>query len=525
MTRNPQPSRAGRTTPLLVGVDVGTTNIKAVVFDPTGRTVTGASLSTPTYYPRPNWAYYKPEELWQSTATVLQQVISRLENPTEIASVAVTSMGEAAVPVDSHGQPIYDTIAWFDRRTLPQVAWLEQNIGRERLFEVTGLSLQPIFGLCKILWLKENEPEVFGRMAQWLNVGDYIAYRLSGVPAADYSLASRTLALDLQRLQWAEELVQEAGVNPDIFAPLTQSGTVLGPVTKAAAAETGLPPSATVAVGGHDHICGALAVGVTEPGVLLNSMGTAEALLLPVEKPVMDPQIGRQGYAQSAHVVAGQYCLVGGLYTSGVCVDWFREIVGGDAGYATLIAEAEAVPPASLGTLFLPHLRLSNPPNDDPRGRSAFVGLSTDVKRGALFRAVLEGLAYEFRHSLEPLLGYAGLSELRRIACIGGGTRNALLMQIKANVLNQPLSVVEVTEATTLGAAILGGLGAGVYRDVPTALKELNYSQTLVEPGEADAALYQSYFRRVYQKLYPTLCALHHTIYDLQNPDDDPTTL
>jgi xylulokinase len=252
-------------------------------------------------------------------------------------------------------------------------------------------------------------------------------------------------------------------------------------------------------------------------------MGTAEALLLPVEKPVMDPQIGQQGYAQSVHVVAGRYCLVGGLYTSGVCVDWFREILGGDAGYATLIAAAEAIPPASLGTLFLPHLRLSNPPNDDPRGRSAFVGLSTDVKREALFRAVLEGLAYEFRHSLEPLLGYADLSELRRVACIGGGTRNNLLLQIKASVLNHPLSVVDVTEATTLGAAILGGLGAGVYGDVPAALSQLDYSQIPIEPDEADAALYDSYFRRVYQNLYPTLRALHHTIYDLQNPPDDTT--
>jgi xylulokinase len=198
--------------------------------------------------------------------------------------------------------------------------------------------------------------------------------------------------------------------------------------------------------------------------------------------------------------------------------------MGGSADYAALIAEADKVPPGSLGALFLPHLRLANAPHDDPRGRGAFIGLSTDVKRGALFRAVLEGLAYECRYSLESLLAYPEVTRLNSIAVIGGSTRNLLLMRIKASVLNQPIKVVKVTEATTLGAALLGGLSAGVYRDVADALAQLSYDQTIVEPQPAEAARYEAYFRQVYQQLYLTLRSLHHKIYELQSFADEPVT-
>jgi xylulokinase len=504
--------------PLLVGVDVGTTNIKAVIFEPDGRIVTGASVPTPTHYPQPKWAYYDPEQLWQSTAKALRQATGQLENKGQIVSLAVASMGETAVPLDSHGHPTYEAIAWFDQRTQAQADWLERTIGKDRLFAMSGLSLQPIFGLCKLLWLKENQPDAFARTVLWLNVADYVAYRLSGVPATDFSLASRTLALDLAQLQWHEALIAEVGLSPGLFAPLSPSGTRLGPVTAAAAASTGLPDGTQVAVGGHDHVCGALATGVVKPGVMLNSLGTAEALFLPLQQPVTDPEMGRQGYTQGVHVVTGHYYVFGGVYTSGASVEWWRDILGQDVDYYTMIAEAEEAPVGSLGVGFLPHLRVAaNPPYDDPKGRGAFIGLSTDAKQGTLFRAILEGLAYESRHTLEALLEYPEVVAPRHIYATGGSTRNHLLMQIKATVFNQTFIVVEVTESTSLGAAILGGLAAGVYADVPAALATLRYAQAPVEPLTDQVSFYNDYFRQVYQKIYGALRPLHHTIYALQN--------
>lgn len=503
--------------PLLVGVDVGTTNIKAIVFEPDGQIAAEAGVLTPTYYPQPTWAYYNPEELWQCTVSALKQAIGQLENPNRIVSIAATSMGETGVPLDAHGQPTYHAIAWFDQRTQPQVDWLEKTIGPDRLFAISGVSLQPIFGMCKLLWLKENQPDAFARTVQWLNVADYVAYRLSGVAATDFSLASRTLALDLKQLRWHEPLIKDVGLSPHLFAPLTASGTALGRVTAEAAEVTGLPAHTQVAVGGHDHVCGALAVGVVEPGDMLNSLGTAEAVFLPINQPITTPKMGRHGYSQSAHVVSGHYCVFGGAYTSGICVEWWRDIIGNNIDYATLIAEAEQTPAGSLGVTFLTHLRLAHPPNNDPKGRGAFIGLSTDAKRGALFRAILEGLAYECRHTLSGLLEYSEVVAPQNIYAIGGSTRNQLLMQIKATVLNHPITVVQVTEATSLGAAILGGLGAEIFTDVPSALAALRYQQTLIEPFINEVALYDAHFNQVYQNIYRTLRPLNHAIYNLQN--------
>jgi xylulokinase len=500
--------------PLLIGADVGTTNIKVLAFDRTGKAVARASSPTPTRYPKPGRAHHDAEELWASFAKTLREVTSRLDDPGRVASVAVASFAEAAVPLDAEGRPTHDVVAWFDGRSRPQAERLGRDVGQDRLFALTGLSLQPIFGLCKLLWLKENEPDAFARTATWLNVADYMAFRLSGVPATDYSLASRTLALDLHRLEWAGGLLDEVGVPSGLFAPLRQGGSPLGPVTPEAAEATGLPERARVAVGGHDHVCGALAVGATETGTMLNSLGTAEAIFLPLERPLTDPEVGRQGYAQGAHV-AGQYYVFGGQYTSGASVEWFRDSLGGGVDYDALIDEAEGVPPGSLGAFFLPHLRLANPPYDDPRSRGAFVGLSTDIGRGALFRAVLEGLAFDSRNSLEPLLGHAGLDDLRTIYAIGGGAQNRLLMKIKASVFDRVITVVGVEEATSLGAAILGGIGAGVYADVPSALGELRYAETPVEPVAEEVPLYDAAFRRVYRRIYPTLRDVHHEIHGL----------
>lgn len=510
--------------PLLVGVDLGTTYIKALVFTPNGRIVAEASVPTPTHYPRPRWAYYEPEELWAATVTALRQVVAQLSDPRRIAGIAISSFGETGVPLDAHGQPTHNAIAWFDQRTYPQMTWLEQHIGQDQLFAITGLPILIIYGLCKLLWFKENEPEAFARTALWLNGADYIAYRLSGVPATDYSLASRTMAMDLHQRRWADDLLQTAGIPPTLLAPLTPSGTPLGAVLPEVARETGLPLDTQVAVGGHDHICGAFAVGVNQPGQVLNSLGTAEAFFLPTDNPLRDPIVGHQGYTQGLLAVHDQayYYILGGLYTSGGSVEWLREVIGGKSdvtqwpAYETLIAEGKQVPPGSLGVHFLPYLRMTNPPHRDTKARGAFIGLNTDVKQGVLFRAVLEGISYEGRQCLETILTHQGMAVAPHIYAIGGNTRNPLYMHIKASVLNQPITIIQVAEAVALGGAIMGGLGAGVYPDVPSALAAISCDQSRVEPNANEADLYDIYYHQVYRQLYQALRPLHHKIHDLQ---------
>jgi xylulokinase len=504
---------------LLLGLDIGTTSVKAVVYGPDGIAVAAASVPTPTHYPRPGWAHYRPEEIWESVVTTVRRALADRSDASEIASVAVASVGESGVLLDAGGNATTDMIAWFDNRTRPQAAWLAETIGKDELFARSGLSLQPIFSLNKLLWHREHEPEAWARSVRWLMAADYIAFRLCGEGATDLSLASRTLMLNLAEQRWDERTLGQARIDPRLLAPLAPGGTALGQVSARAAAATGLPTTAIVATGGHDHVCGALAAGVTRPGQMLNSLGTAEAVFLPTDRPLTDPRAGRQGYTQGAHVVGGGYYAFAGQYTSGASIDWLRDLLGTSddpVAYDELIAGAERVPAGSLGVVFLPHLRLANPPYDDPRSRGALIGLTTDARRDVVTRAVFEGLAMESRNTFEPLLAYPQVSSPRSVVAIGGGTRNPLLMRIKASVTNLTHAVVEAEEATALGAAILGGLGAGVYASVDDAVAAMRYGKHEVAPVASDVPIYEAIFREVYRGVYPAVAPLSQRISDLQ---------
>jgi xylulokinase len=500
--------------PLLVGIDVGSSNIKAVVYDLEGQTVAHASVPTVTHYPQPLWAYYDPNEIWDSVCRVIREAVTALDDPSRIVGIAVASVGEAGLPVDAKGEPVYDMIAWFDRRTIPQRDWLDRELGENYIFDVTGLSLQPIFSLCKILWIRENHPEAWERADRWLMSADFIAHRLSGEQATDYSLASRSLAFNLADRRWDQSLLESVGLTTSFFPPALQSGARIGTVRPEIARDLGLPENAIVGTGGHDHVCGALPAGVIHRGQMLDSMGTAEALFFPLEEPMTDPSIGQMGYTQGAHVVPGKYYIFGGLYTSGASVSWLRDILG-DPPYDDLIAEAVAIPAGSLGATFVPHLRLSNAPNPDPKARAAFLGITSDATRGVLTRAVFEGLGYEARATIEPIIDFSSLDGVPEIFVIGGSTRNDLLLRIKSSILDTPFQVVDLDEATSLGAAMLGGLAAGAYTDVDEALRAVRPHPRLIEPVREDVPVYDRYFREVYQQIYQTLKPLNHQIHDL----------
>ena len=363
------------TGPLLVGVDAGTTNTKAIVVDVAGRVIAVASEPTPIAYPQPEWAEYDGERLWQSSARAIRAALDQVPDPERVAGIAFASMGETAVPLDAAGQPTGPAIAWFDRRTRAEVAEIERRIGTERLFAISGLAPNPIFGLCKLLWHRSHRPDAFARMVRWLNIADYLAWRLCGEMATDYSLASRTFALDLTALAWSAEVLGALEVDAALMAPLAPSGRRVGTVSAEAAAATGLPRHCAVAVGGHDHVVGALAADAMRPGVLLSSTGTTEAQLMGVAAPGRDPALGRAGFSQGVIVVDEPvWYVVGGLFTAGAAIDWFRREVAGGADYATLIEEAAAAPPGSLGAGFLPQLRLGTPPRPDAYARGAFSG-------------------------------------------------------------------------------------------------------------------------------------------------------
>jgi xylulokinase len=496
--------------PLLVGVDAGTTNTKAVVVDAEGGVVAAASEPTPIAYPQPEWAEYDGETLWRSSARAIRGALDQIDEPERVVGVAFASMAETAVPLDSAGQATGPAIAWFDKRTRAEVAEIADRIGADRLFAISGLAPNPIFGLCKLLWHRRHRPEAFARTAKWLNVADYLAWRLCGAMATDYSLACRTYALDITALDWSDEVLGTMEVDASLMAPLTRSGQRLGRVSAAAAAATGLPRGCAVAVGGHDHVVGALAADAMRPGVLLCSTGTTEAQLMGLAAPASDPALGRAGYSQGVIVVdAPVWFVVGGLSTAGAAVDWFRRTLAGDADYATLIAEAAATPPGSLGAGFLPQLRLGTPPQPDSYARGAFFGLSTDITRGCLFRAVLEGMAADTQRCALAMAKLAQAPPPDAIRVIGGLTRNPVYMRIKASLIGRPITVIELPDAVAMGAALLAGIGAGVYRDLADAQARMRRDERVIESDLGEHAFYRRFVDEVHAPAYPQLRPVH----------------
>lgn len=501
---------------LLVGIDIGTTNIKAVIFDLHGCTIASGSSKTPAHYPRPGWAFFRSEEIWDATVAALRTAIAQVDDPRRIASVAVASIGESGVPIGADGRALYDAIAWFDTRTESQSRWLEAHIGGEQIWSVTGLTPQPIFGLPKLMWLQEHAPEVLDKAVIWLHMADFIAFRLSGVGATDYSLASRTLALNLSALRWDQGLIKAVGVPFKIFPQLARGGDLLGSIQPDVADAIGLPRHTVIGVGGHDHLCGAMAVGACQPEILFDSIGTAEGLLITIDKPLTDPALAGQGYEMGAHVAGGYYTM-GAYRTAGACIDWFRSLYAGEIDYASLIDEATVAPPGSHGVSFLPHLRLPHSPSNDPKSRGGFTGLSTNVTRGCLFRAILEGLAYETRSVIEPLLERAAIARPEHILVIGGATRNQLLMEMKAAVFGQPITLIQVEEATALGAALLGGVAAGIYPSITAGVAAICVEAMDIQPDHHLADFYARGFDQVYRHLYDWLRPVNHATFHLLN--------
>jgi xylulokinase len=492
----------------LLGIDVGTTNCKALVFDTAGNPRAAASAPTPVYYPRPGWAEHDPAALWQVVVTVVRQALGQVD-PARVRGVAVASMAEAGLLLDAAGRPLTPLIAWYDSRSDPQYRRWREQFGDERFLPITGNRPNPIFGTFKLQWLRENEPAAYAAAARWLHVADYIAFRLCGVQATDYSLATRTMLFDLPNLCWSDTLIAAAGLRAELLPAAVPAGTLLGGVTPDAAAVTGLPTGIAVGCGGHDHICGALAAGAYQEGVGLDSMGTAEVAFLPLDAL----QLGAAGGARcsfNAHVARGKYCVTKGIHSSGAAIAWAARLLDlGDTSAASYdrmqVAAAEA-PPGSQGVFFLPRLA--------PIDRGAFIGLTAAAGPAEMARAVYEGLAYEWRAYLEVIEGASG-SQARTITLIGGAAQTALWVQIKADVLGRTLHVLDLKESTTLGAALLAGRAAGIFRDEAEALAGLRHTAWVVAPDPRHAALYDRCYRAVYQQLAPALAEAQRAIGEL----------
>jgi xylulokinase len=500
---------------LLASLDLGTGRVRAVAIDLKGHMVAEVAQPTPTHFPQAGWAEYHPQELWQTVAKVLSQLTEAAKAHGTIQGFATGSMGEAGVLIDKAGKELGTIVAWYCARTVGDGETLRDRLGDDVIFRTSGVTASHSFSLAKILWWRRNHPNLFNKARTWLNMADWVAFRLTGEARTDYTLASRTNALDLERGRWADDLLNKLDIDPELFAPLIGNGAMVGRVHKEAAAETGLPEGLPVSGGGHDHVISTVAADTNAPGILLDSMGTAEGLILANDRPIFHDRLRIGGNQQSLlHLGTPRYALMCGLTTSGGAIEWLRQQTGG-RGYDSLIAEAAKIPPGSNGLVFLPQLRGGDQPYPNPHARGAFIGITGDSGAGALFRSVLEGLCLYTRIELDHLSAVPGVNPITRIRVIGGGTRNDLMMQIKASVYGKPLEVTQLSEATCLSAAILGGLGAGVFVSVAeakAAMAEGLGQVRIVEPEPRWMARYDELYRTAYAGLPSALAPTHDAL-------------
>ena len=508
----------------LLGIDVGSTSMKALVYDLDGNVISQGSrptISVANDPNHPNWQVFMPDHIWEGISSAIHDAVSQIGSKNRIVAAAVTGLGADAVPVDENGIPVYPFINWICTRTTPQYDWWLKNVGLEKTFEITGW--QPFIWstVLRFMWLKENEPELAKKVHKWLIVEDFVNFKLTGKYSTDYTDASPTLLLDQKTLQWSDEMLKLAGLHKDLLPTPQRSGQLIGGVTPEAAAITGLAVGTPIYQGGHDYLGGALAAGAFSPGTFLNVCGTWELVITPTKIPQFTPELLKLGITVEAHSAPDMYCLWGGG-TAASMLEWYKDQLGTEADHlaktgkgnvwSNLMDEATSSPPGANGVFFLPHFNGSACPNLDPRSLGAFLGLNDTTRREDMIRALVEGLnfgSFDMLKTLEKGVGKAADS----ITAIGGGTRNAFWMQNKADISGIPVVTLEIEEATALGAAMLAGVGAGKYRDLAEAAGRVHRPGKTFEPDLSNVSLYSDLFG-IYKEIYPSLKSLNTRIYE-----------
>ena len=494
-----------------LAVDLGTSAVKAAIFDETGKRLALGIEEYALLTPGEDICELPAEVYWEKFLAACKTVLAdSAVDPKDIIAVGFASQGESFVPVDAAGKPLRNTIVWLDNRAHDEAAAIEAKFGRDLVYKTTGQpDVGPIWTACKILWIKNHEPDVFAATAKFCLVEDFLIHRLSGKFVSEFSVYSSSLVLDINRRALWPEMLEFIGVSADHFPELTESGSVVGTITAEAAAATGLSNDTLVVTGAYDHAAGSIGAGVTHSGVMSETTGSAMAICAPVDKVAFDPQFRVPVHC---HAISGKYFFSPWGETAGMTLRWFRdklcqgemaqaEASGRDA-FDILGEMAAATPAGSEGLVMLPFLSGTGAPEFDPNAKGVFFGLALKHTKGHFVRAIMESVAYMIAKNV-TVMADLGV-KLDEIRSLGGGAKSDLWCQIKADAMQATVAVVEESEQALKGAAILAGVGAGVFADLESASNDMVAIRKRYEPSPANAAVYAAGLAK-YEKLYEKL--------------------
>lgn len=499
----------------LLGIDLGTTGVKAALFAADdGRMLADAFFDYPLYHPHPGWAEQNPAEWWQATVSAIRACLDAVKQheSVDVRGLGLSGQMHGVVLLDERQNVLRPCIIWADQRSEAQCRWITERVGEAKLIEYVSNPALTGFSAPKLLWIRDNEPELFARARTMLLPKDYIRYRLTGVMAMEISDAAGTCLLDVQHGVWSQEVIRALDLDPALLPPIVPADAVSGKITQEVAAQTGLAVDTPVAGGGADNACGAVGNGVVAPGLALLSVGTSGIVLAYSDEPKVDTSGPVPRVHTFNHAVPHAWYLMGVTQGAGLSLRWVRDNIGlperalerwtGMDAYDFLAREAASVPPGSDGLIFLPYLQGERTPHLDANARGGWIGLTASHDRRHLVRSVLEGVAFSLKDCF-TIISEQGL-RIDQLRATGGGAKSPLWRQIIADVLGTELVLTNTTEGPALGAALIAGVASGVYPSLQDACERVvHVTQHTVPQAETAPAYARAY--EMYRTLYPAL--------------------
>jgi len=496
----------------LIGLDVGTTGCKAIVFDPEGRILGEGFREYEVICEAPAKAEQDADRVWELAKEAVREAVAKAGGR-DVQAISLSVQGDAIIPMDGDGRPLHPAILGMDYRSSPQAEQCAKVLGGFELFEQTGMRPHPMNSLTKVLLLRELAPAIFDKVAKIVTYEDFILGKLGGEAVIDYTMASRTMAFDLRGLRWSESIHRAFGLDESIWSRPVPSGTAAGTIRRELADELGLPASLVLVAGGHDQTCAALGAGAIRPGLGVVSTGTAEVLSTALDRPLLSKAMFDSFYPCYLHASQGLYFTFSLNHVGGILLRWwrdnfaFQEIADGrDKGADPYRLIDDRMPKGLSPIMFLPHLNGSGTPGCDLKSKGAVVGLTLATTRHDVAKAILEGLTFELKLNLETMLS-CGM-RIEELVAVGGGAKSSSWLQLKADILNRPLWTLRCHEAACLGAALLAGTAVGIYKSLQEAVAQTVCHEQEFAPCTNRVAAYSERYE-IYQQLYPSVRELH----------------
>ncbi len=487
----------------LMGIDVGTTGVKCTITDNYGNLLSESYEEYQSFSPKHGYFELNPNEVWDSAQKVIKLAASKVNE--KILGASVSSFGESFVPIDSKGHVLMNSMVYTDIRGVEEADELLSYITEKEIVERTGLKPSSTYSLPKIMWIKKNEPKVFHNIWKVLLYGSYILYRLGNICVSDYTLAARTMLLNVEKKQWDGKILAAAGLKEDILPDLYPMGTIVGVINENLALKLGLPQDMQLVTGAHDQICAAIGSGTYKLGEAMDGMGSVDCIA-----PIFSDHVNKEKNAEKNYAIVpyldGKFTTYAYIYDGGSLLKWYRDTFGQEESRQALETNSSvydifnryaAKEPTEI--LVLPHFSGSALPYMDPYSKGAIIGLDANTNKSKFYRALLEGVAYELRLNIEEMKKNG--IEIDSLRACGGGSRSDLWLQIKADVFNKEIKVVKMKEAGTLGVIIMTGVAVGLFKSFEEAMNSLVKVEKTFYPQPKNVDIYNKNFKK-YKGLY-----------------------